>query len=114
MSEIEQYVASERIAQVISSVLIGYWLAIRGGIPVESMPWHRDDTLPRYSVRISMPEDSIVYTALVWAGRDDELEEHLRRWRLERIHLEGTKRGRGWRPNLWSSAVWRKANPGRI
>ncbi|MBK0330932.1 hypothetical protein I8D64_05890 [Brachybacterium sp. MASK1Z-5] len=113
MSELERYTASEPIEQIISSVLIGYRLAIRGGTPVESMPWHRDDTLPRYSVRVSTPDDTIVYTAHVWAGRDDELEEHLRRWLLERINIAGTKRGHGRRPNPWWSSVRRKANPGR-
>lgn len=113
MSDVDQYEASQRIEQIVSSVLIGYRLTIGGGTPVESMPWHRDPSLPRYSVRVSTADDSIVYTALVWAGRDDELEEHLRRWLLERIHLEGTKRGHGRRPDPWWVRVWREANPGR-
>ncbi|WP_165831856.1 hypothetical protein [Brachybacterium endophyticum] len=112
MSDLDQYAAGERIEQIVSSVLIGYRLTIRGP-RVESMPWHRDQTLPRYSVRVATPDDSIVYTALVWSGWDDELEEHLRRWLLERIHLEGTKRGHGRRPDPWWVKVWKAANPGR-
>lgn len=46
MSELDQYAAAERIEQIVSSVLIGYRLTIGGGTTVESMPWHRDDTLP--------------------------------------------------------------------
>ncbi|MCG7309256.1 hypothetical protein [Brachybacterium sp. ACRRE] len=71
MRDVGLFAASERIEQVISSVLIGYRLAIRSGTAVESIPWHRDDALPRYSVRVSTPDDSIVDTALVWACRDE-------------------------------------------
>ncbi|MBK0332957.1 hypothetical protein I8D64_16255 [Brachybacterium sp. MASK1Z-5] len=77
------------------------------------MPCHRDETLPRYSLRVAIPDGSNVYSALVWAARDDEVEDHLRRWLLERIHLEGTKSGRGRRYDPWWSSAWRQVNPGR-
>lgn len=112
-SRYPRYYAHRDFMSAAERVVSGYRRTVDGGTPVGLTHSHRDSGLPEDTVRVSTPDDSIVYTALVWAGRDDDLEEHLRRWLLGRIHLEGTKRGHGRRPDPWWVRVWQKANPGR-
>lgn len=113
MDDIAEYRASQHAEQVISGILIGYRLVVSGGTEVAMVPWHRDPSLPRYTVRVVAGDESVVIAARDWAGRGEDLEAYVRAWLLERVQLAGTRRGHGRRRDPWWARVWRRANPGR-
>lgn len=94
-------------------VSVGYRLTLDRVPSITVTPYHRDPSLPKYSVRVSIGEDELVLTVEDWDGQSDEMAAHLLAWILERADLRGARMRRGARrPNPLWVAAWHVANPG--
>ena len=104
--------AAEKLEQAVSSVLIAYRLTLTGAQPVESTPWHRDESLPRYAVRVRTGDDELTLTVTEWGDRLDDVGSYLRGWIRDRVHLGGSKLKSGSRRReaYWADA-WRRIHP---
>lgn len=80
--------AAEKLEQAVDSVLIAYRLTLTGVQTVVSTPWHRDETLPRYAVRVRTGDDEITLSVADWGDRLDDVGPFLRAWIHDRVHLE--------------------------
>src|SRR5699024_618820 len=106
------YFAGEKLEQQVSSVLIAYRLTLAGAQPVQSTPWHRDDSLETYSVRVSTGVDDITLSVTDWGDRLEEVQPILREWIRQRVHIERTKlKVSSRRRDPYWTDQWRRAHP---
>lgn len=106
------HLAAEKLEQAVSSVLIGYRLTLSGTRPVESTPWHRDDSIQPYSVRVRIGDDEVTLSVTEWGDRIDDVGSYLRGWILSRVHLESARLKPGSRrPDPYWVDAWRSAHP---
>ena len=106
------YFAGEKLEQQVSSVLIAYRLTLAGAQPVQSTPWHRDDSLEPYSVRVSAGDDEITLSITDWGDRLEEVQLFLREWIRQRVHLEQARlKASSRRRDPYWIDEWRRAHP---
>ncbi len=110
----ERFFAFESMQTTVSTVTIGYRLTLRGVTPIETMPSTRDESLPEYSIRVTLGDHEVVLTVDEWGGRGEELDTWLRDWIVERVSWTraGVASGRsrkdpGWLRVLREQAPWR-------
>lgn len=104
--------AGEKLEQEVSSVLIAYRLTLSGAQPVEYTPWHRDESMDPYSVRVRTGDDEITLSVTDWGDRLDEVRPFLRGWIHDRVHLERAKlKSSSRRRDPYWVDAWRRAHP---
>src|SRR5699024_2700079 len=85
---------------------------LAGAQPVQSTPWHRDDSLETYSVRVSTGDDEITLSVNDWGDRLEEVQPFLREWIRQRVHIERTKlKVSSRRRDPYWTDQWRRAHP---
>lgn len=110
----EKYFQYQTLVHVVHGVTIGYRLTLKGVPDVETMPSSRDESLPEYSIRVTLGDHEVVLTVDEWGGRGEELDTWLRDWIVERVSWTraGVASGRsrkdpGWLRVLREQAPWR-------
>lgn len=76
----EKYFQYQTLVHVVHGVTIGYRLTLKGVPDVETMPSTRDESLPEYSIGVTLGDHEVVLTVDEWGGRGEELDTWLRDW----------------------------------
>lgn len=110
----ERFFQHQTLVHVVHGVTIGYRLTLTGVPDIETMPSTRDESLPEYSIRVTLGDHEVVLTVDEWGGRGEELDTWLRDWIVERVSwtragvASGCRhRDPGWMRVLRERGPWR-------
>lgn len=111
-SDYDEYLAHQRVVQVVHGITIRYCLALDGPT-VNTTHSDLNTTLPERSIRITTDQAELLIRSVDWVDRLDDFPAHVLGWLMAHLDLRAatTRTGARRYDEVWMTA-WRQANPG--
>lgn len=111
-SDYDEYLAHQRVVQVVHGITIRYRLALDGPT-VNTTHSDLNTTLPERSIRITTAQAELLIRSVDWVDRLDDFPAHVLGWLMAHLDLRAatTRTGARRYDEVWMTA-WRQVNPG--